>query len=130
MNPDLAFALEHFRGEVFASWLERLLSTTFGHGSALVIALGSPSGDRPGMSDNTYAADRLLAAAEAEGWIAKAGETPSPSAEQRFFGVGGMHGSNPNLGAYPSVWGWKPGARAADAREWLRDRRTGIFSAP
>jgi DNA polymerase III sliding clamp (beta) subunit (PCNA family) len=119
LGKDLAFAIKNYRGEVFAEWLSHLYNTTFNHGSELVLLLGTPRAGKPGMTDNVDAADKLLRAAAEEGWIQKASASPTPSADQRFFGIGGQGGGSKNIGYHGSVWGWQPGPNADKSREWL-----------
>lgn len=119
MTNDLTFALKYYRGDVFAKWAEHLVFTTFNHGDTLVKMLGTPTSERPGLADNVYAAGKLLEAAEKAGWIVRA-DHASPSTEQRFFGVGGMAGKNPNIGVYAVAYGWSPGPNASEMQGWIK----------
>lgn len=110
MTKDLAFVLRFYGGGAFRRWLDRCYGTTFAHGQELVMLLDG--------ADNVYRAERLLAEAERAGWI-KRGEY-RPTAEQRFFGVGGSGvGKNGDgLTGYPVCWGWSP-TGSDSARAWL-----------
>lgn len=82
---DLAFLREYYRGDIFDVWLGELRARGIAHGSTLVHALGSPSGGRPGMSDNVDTAMRFLRAATNDGLIVRG--KLQPTREQQFFDV-------------------------------------------
>lgn len=81
----LDFLVKYYRGEVFLEWLDKVYRNGSAHGHDLVIALGSPRGIRPGLTDNVNAADQFLKAAIREGFVLQ-GEC-APFAEQIFFDV-------------------------------------------
>lgn len=87
-GPSTALIFACYGGEAFAAWLRHTWDVGFGHGSELVKELGTPRDGKPGRTDNVYAAERLLAAAVADGWLLPGRELPTR--EQRYFGIGGQ----------------------------------------
>lgn len=85
MINSLPFALRFYGSQAFRIWCEELLSAGWNHGLRLTLI-------RSG-ADNVYACERLLVAAELEGWILR-DEVSTPSPEQQFFGVGGFMGAS------------------------------------
>jgi hypothetical protein len=123
---ELDFAIRYYRGEVFREWLSMLFSTGYGHGSDLVMALGSPRGDRPGLSDNVYAADKFLRAAVGVGWIVQS-EAPRPTPQQRFFDVeNNLRGKGPK---YPRFHCYAPNPFAVAAMDFIRGGLNGRAAA-
>ena len=125
MTPRLQFVLTHFRPDTVKAWLEHCFSTGFHHGSKLVLMLGSPdAGHDCGMADNGYAADEVLKALVESGWVRRC-ESPTPSVEQAFFGVGGLPGlgrRKGGAGAYPQEYGYEPERGCTEAMGWVYKR--------
>lgn len=96
----------------------------YAHGSTLVEYLGSPGPDMDhGMPDNVHAADELLRHAYGEGWFHR-GPHPTPTKQQRFFGIGGLWFSGPReegyIGRYhPCIWGYSPNYGNTVLRTWI-----------
>ena len=119
---DIYFVIKFYRGEIFKEWLQRLWDVHGNHGNELAKLLGTPRNGKPGMTDNVYAADKVLLAAEKAGWIRRL-ETATPTVEQRFFGVGGMRGNHkhPDCRSAVEFW-WEP---IRDCKETIEFLRTG-----
>lgn len=118
-QQELDFALMHYRASVIHEWLSHLWNTSFNHGYKLTYLFGSPRGNQAGDPDAGASADKVLRALESAGWIKRA-DHPSPSPEQRFFGVGGSSGSDPKRPRYAVEYGWEPVRSCIEAQEWIQ----------
>lgn len=118
----LEAAIRSYRGEtVFREWAEKCWHTLVNHGHDLALALGAPRDGKPGLADNTYAAERLLLAAEEAGWITRG--AVEIRKEQAFFDVNGdVTGKHLRKGQKPSnprVYCWVPNHKSESFRAWL-----------
>lgn len=90
----------------FHGWCTILHVHYYAHGSTLVEILGTPSNGASGLTDNVYAAETLLIAAEEAGWIER-GMNPEPTKSQQCFGIGGLSGDHSGVRS-PVEYGWAP----------------------
>ena len=119
MADDLQFVLRHYNhNDSIRAWLTHLWATSYGHGSQLVMLLGTPQSGRPGLPDNGAAADQILRVLTDAGWIVRA-KDPTPSFEQQFFGVGGSPGQRLKGPWYPVEYAYSPRRSCAEAWDWI-----------
>lgn len=91
-----------YGGKRWDYWLRLVWDRGFSHGSELVDLLGKPFGREPsGMTDNVYAAERLLSQAVEDGWLLQGEDRPT--AQQKFLGNGGQWRPNG-----PTIRGYSP----------------------
>ena len=109
MQSSLTFYKGIYRGYVFDEWLASVQGRGYGTGSELLMLLGTPRDGRPGLTDNVYAADCLLRAAEREGLIKRVSH--DPSRDLQFFGCGGLpvRKGKPTLWSRPAEFGYVVG---------------------
>ena len=118
------FVLKYYRGNVFKKWCLSLLQSGYKHGNDLVLLLGEPLDNKPGLTDNVYATERLLNSAVENNWIIK-DEKPKPSIEQQFFGIGGIdqqsRGWNkPEHMSIATYW-FKPNRDSKEFMNWVEN---------
>lgn len=90
-------SLDFHRGYVFLEWMRAAHHGHGRHGSDLAEALGAA-----GDPDSVRTAEQFLERAEADGMLHRNAEA-TPTAQQRFFGVGGL-GKLPGGRGGPAQW--------------------------
>lgn len=103
-------------------WIHRCYSRGYAHGAQLAEDGGRFRDGRLGMCSTAWA-DRVLESLESAGWIVRDRE-PSPSASQRFGGVGGRTpGAVPNASnAYAQEFGYRPNYSSAGLLDYVHGR--------